>query len=170
MKKVIPNTENIYFATNDGKIFKGNKEISQCQDRANNGYLQYTIKIDGKYKKQKKIHRLIAMAFIGNVTNNVVNHINGDKQDNNVSNLEIISHLENMQHAKTPPSFKDGRAKCEKSKMKLSDEDMVCLLMDAENMSLNQMAKKYSIGQSTVSDYLKRLGFKRKNRKVNQYK
>lgn len=169
MKKVIPNTENIYFATNNGKIFKGDKEISQCQDRANSGYFQCTIKIDGKYKKQKT-HRLIAMAFIGNIANNVVNHINGNKQDNNVSNLEIISHFENMQHAKTLPSFKEGRAKCEKSKMKLSDEDMKLLLIDAENMSLNQMAKKYNIGQSTVSDYLKRLGFKRKNRKVNQYK
>jgi len=169
MKKVIPNTDNIYFATRDGKIFKLDKEVSQCQDRANNGYLQCTIKIDGKYKKQKT-HRLIAMAFLGDVKNNVVNHINGDKQDNNVSNLEIISQLENMRHAKTLQSFKDGRAKCEKSKMKLSDDEMQKLLLDAEELSLNQMARKYKIGQSTVSGYLKRLGCKRKTKKVNQYK
>ena len=169
MKKIIPNTDNIYFATRNGKIFKLEKEIAQCQDRANNGYLQCTIKINGEYKKQK-VHRLIAMTFLGDIKNKVVNHIDGNKQNNNVSNLEIITQLENMKHAKTLPSFKIGRAKCEKSRMKLNDSEMQSLLLDAEKLSLNQMAKKYSIGQSTVSGYLKRLGFKRKTKKINQYK
>ena len=169
MKKIIPNTENVYYATDCGLIFKEDKEISQCQDRANNGYKQCTIKINGVYKKQKT-HRLIAMAFLGDVSKKTVNHIDGDKQNNLVENLEIITHYENMQHAKTLDSFKEGRKKCEKSKMKLNDEQCISLIQDEVNgLSLNQMAKKYKIGRSTVSDYLKRLGVTRINKKVNQY-
>ena len=166
MKKIIPNTENVYYATSDGKIYKGQKEISQGQDRANNGYLQCTIVIDGKYKKQKT-HRLIAMAFLGELKNKVVNHINGNKQDNRLENLEVITHFENMQHAKTLDSFKRGRAKCEASKMKLDPTSIAELLEDQKTMSLKEMADKYKIGKSTVSDYIKRAGIIRKNTRVN---
>ena len=170
MKKIIPNTQNIYCASSGGKIYKRDTEISQHMDRKANGYLQCAVKINGKYQKQKS-HRLIAMAFLDLKQGTVVNHINGIKTDNRVSNLEVITHFENMQHAKELKSFKDGRKKCEKSKMKLSDGQCKSLIQDEVNgLSLNQMAKKYKIGRSTVSDYLKRLGVTRINKKVNQYK
>lgn len=56
------------------------------------------------YKNSKMysflIHRLIAIAFIPN-TNNLpdINHIDGNKLNNDVSNLEWCTHQQNMQHA-----------------------------------------------------------------------
>lgn len=50
--------------------------------------------------KAEYIHRLVAKAFIPNPNNlPTVNHIDGNKHNNNVSNLEWASYSENNQHA-----------------------------------------------------------------------
>jgi len=64
-----------------------------------NGYYYVCLSKNGKVRKFK-VNRLVAQAFIPNPDNKpFVNHIDGDKLNNNVNNLEWCTQSENMLHA-----------------------------------------------------------------------
>jgi hypothetical protein len=53
-----------------------------------------------KKRKEHKVHRLLSQAFIPNPFNKpYINHIDGDKQNNNLNNLEWCTPKENMVHS-----------------------------------------------------------------------
>lgn len=63
------------------------------------GYFRVYLSKNSK-KKQHLVHRLVAQAFLGNVEEKpCVNHIDGDKQNNYVNNLEWVTRSENDLHA-----------------------------------------------------------------------
>lgn len=63
------------------------------------GYQQVSLsKNDKMYSR--RVHRLVANAFIKNTKNyKEVNHIDGNKKNNKVENLEWCNRSQNMQHA-----------------------------------------------------------------------
>lgn len=62
-------------------------------------YPTYNLTIDGK-KKQKKVHRLVAETFLPQPEGKeIVNHIDGDTYNFNLSNLEWVDEKENSRHA-----------------------------------------------------------------------
>lgn len=68
---------------------------TELAQRCKGGYKYVKIKT-----KEYLTHRLIATAFIDNPNNKPeVNHIDGNKDNNNVSNLEWVTHSENVKHA-----------------------------------------------------------------------
>jgi hypothetical protein len=72
----------------------------------NNGYVQVKISKDGK-RYHFTLHRLVAMTFLMNNDNKPeVNHIDGNKQNNDITNLEWVTSSENQKHA-----FKIGKQK-----------------------------------------------------------
>lgn len=63
------------------------------------GYYYVNLAKNG-IQRTKNIHRLVAETFIPNPKNlRDVNHKNGDKLDNNVENLEWLSHSDNIKHS-----------------------------------------------------------------------
>lgn len=79
----------------DGRIFSkiSNRFISGRV--GNHGYRYVTF-----YGENWLVHRLVAMAFLKTTIKREVNHIDGNKLNNVISNLEWVSKKENMDHAK----------------------------------------------------------------------
>lgn len=62
----------------------------------------YYVTLNEKYtNRQKKIsvHKIVALAFIKNTPFSVINHIDGNKLNNNINNLEFCTQKENTIHA-----------------------------------------------------------------------
>ena len=95
--------EGLYQVSNMGRVksLRKGKRFNKIMKQTPNykGYLEISFCVKGKDKKFK-VHRLVAMAFIPNIDNKpLVNHKNGNKQDNIFSNLEWVTHGENLKHA-----------------------------------------------------------------------
>jgi hypothetical protein len=65
----------------------------------NNGRPRIKLCNKGQIRDQY-IHQLVMLVFVGECPEGLeINHINGDKADNRLENLEYISHLANVRHA-----------------------------------------------------------------------
>ena len=84
------------------------------------GYVDVKLSTDS-IEKDKLVHRLVAEAFIPNTDGkHVINHIDGNKQNNCVNNLEWCTQKENIQHA-----FEIGLREKKRTYSKLKKEDVV---------------------------------------------
>lgn len=94
-----------YIIKPDGRVInkKTNKQVKFSKDQK--GYLRARLycpeiskHIDGR--KPFKLHRLVAMFYLENYSEDLqVNHKNGIKDDNRVENLEMVTNSQNAYHA-----------------------------------------------------------------------
>ena len=90
-----------YSVTFDGRVFnkKTNKEVAYAEN--SNGYLTFgTSDVKNGLKGPKMVHRFVAETFIPNPENKKqINHKDGNKSNNDSSNLEWCTNSENTKHA-----------------------------------------------------------------------
>ena len=107
-KFIYEGQETDYSVSTEGEVRKDttNYILSQSSQQ---DYKFVGLLINGKQKRMR-VHRMVALTFIDNPDNKpYVNHINGNRSDNNVENLEWVTPSENTQHAVNTGLFKSGR-------------------------------------------------------------
>ncbi len=176
MWKEIPNTDGLYFASEEGQIksaprmrrinirgkkseyLRNGKILKQAIN--SHGYPCVTIKFLNGTQKVVTVHRLIAMTFIPNVKGKPqVNHIDGDKRNNNVSNLEWCTASENLKHAfntglnkgRSPWRGKYGKQHFNSMPVIMCDKDGN-EIKEFESMSLAASALGKPNGSGHISD------------------
>lgn len=102
------------------------------------------------------VHRLVAIAFIPNHENKpCVNHIDGIKHNNMLSNLEWVTRSENEKHAHVTglKDFKKDKNPARKINSEIAEKIRLKAL---SGLTQRSIAKEYGITQSTVSNIINR--------------
>ena len=120
------------------------------------GYYAVDLCKDGKVTRTN-IHRIVAEAFIPNPKNlRVVNHINGDKQDNRISNLEWVSYKENHWHARNTGLLKEIGQHNNKSIKCVESEMIFPNRVKAAEWLMENKKSKTSAKKNTVAGNIRR--------------
>lgn len=164
MKEVwrdIPGYEGYYQASNLGNIkslpkkYKPLGRILKPQQR--NNYLIVSLSRDGKSKSQS-VHRIIMKTFKGE-SNLTVNHIDGNKHNNKLENLEYCTPRDNSRHVFI------SKIKTTNTE-KFKDE----IIKDYKNgVTLTKLTKKYHVDLRHLKMFLLENGFELKERRTGKY-
>lgn len=115
----------------------------------NDGYRFVTIK-----EKQIPIHRLVAQAFIENEEDKpFVNHIDGNKMNNAVDNLEWVTQQENIQHS-YKNNLQPNKVKTYKGKFTKEQRQQIKDEYNTADISKRQLATKYGVSHTCISDIM----------------
>ena len=158
MKLKVPNKEvwkpvkgtQVYFVSNFGRV----KSVKNGKERiiklfSGGNYLSCNMYFKGK-QKTIPTHLAVAEAFLGERPDGcVVNHIDGNKFNNNVDNLEYITYSDNTNHA-----FDNGLSVSgeQHPNSTLSNADVVLMkLLSASGYTSKELSEKFGVNQRTVN-------------------
>lgn len=152
-----------YIVSSDGHIFstknvgrgKYHKEISQRKNA--DGYMDVTVG-PNHFRTTRKVHRLVAQAFLGPPPDSSyeINHKDRNRSNNDVSNLEWVTHKENVE--KIPYEVGSAARKHSKNgRAVLNEKDVIQIryLYEEEHRTISQLSKKYNVGWTTISHIIK---------------
>lgn len=150
----IKDFEQLYFITEDGKVWSVKSNRFLTNQIGKNGYLYIDLNKNGT-RTRKYIHRLVAEAFLPNPNNlPQVNHIDENKNNNNVNNLEWISIKDNVNYG-TRTERAEQRKKEVNANMK---QIAMCNKQTHEIIktykSLTEASKENNIGVGNISSVL----------------
>ena len=144
--KDVPEYEGLYQVSNKGRIKRDNHLIKPVIQKT--GYLCISL-CKNSISKTHRVHKLIAKVFIPNPNNyQLINHKNGNKQDNRVENLEWCTRSYNNWHAIFI---------LDKGHNKLSIEDATTIRKDVLNgkyKSVKEISEKYKCNRNIIENIL----------------
>lgn len=151
--KQIKDFEN-YLISKDGSIYKDitYRKLKCSIDKS--GYLKIRL-INKSGRKSMYLHRLLAINYISNPFNKPhINHIDGNKLNNNISNLEWCTHKENMKHAWDNNLYKDYTNSI-KSANESTSKEVIDLKNNIRYKSISEMSRKLNIPFTTLRRQIK---------------
>lgn len=164
-KKIKYLFDNGYYAVKrSGFVFSlrhGNKSKPSTPElilprKARNGYLLVTLYSPKTGSITESLHRIVWYFFKGEIRNGLqINHKNFEKQDCRLSNLEILSHRENIDHALNGKRHKAQRGESN-DMAKLTKKDVLEIRKTYVKRSSGKtgskyLAKKFGVSKSLIN-------------------
>lgn len=149
MLKDIVGFEKYYNISDKGEVFSKRSGKYLKLSHKKNGYVYIELNVDGKVT-YKRVHRLVAEAFIPNPNNKpFVNHIDGNKSNNSVDNLEWVTGSENNIHAIQNNLFDPYKQRHTYILLDLNGNETI----NVKGLSI--FSKESGICTSSISEYLR---------------
>lgn len=138
-----------YSVDEDGNVYSHNwSKTTKMKLRTNkNGYVRLGFAHAPNKKRYAFVHRIMWETFKGDIPSGLqVNHIDGDKTNNSLSNLELLTPSENRKHA-----FRIGLQTMPK---KINDDTLVVMILEVESGVGNKqrISLKYGMRRSFLTD------------------
>lgn len=131
------------------QIYYGRELIPQL---TNDGYLKVTLSRGSKCRKFY-LHRLVALQFLDNPNNlPQVNHKDGNKLNNNVTNLEWCTKEENQKHAVRTNLMQRGQ---NRPSAKLTEEQVIEIYKLKGVLKAQDIANNYNVSKNTINCILR---------------
>ena len=148
----IPEVKDRYFINAKGELFTDNGQ-KKMKDALKNGYVKNCLTLKDGSQKFFFRHRLVMLCFQPNenAENLQVNHIDGNKLNNALSNLEWCTNQQNRIHA-----VRLGLAASLKGEQnpanKLKEEQVLDIIQDLlHHVPYSKICNKYNCSKSTIS-------------------
>ena len=142
-----------YLISDDGKIFDVKENKYRKFTETKDGYYKVSFYVFGKYKRFL-IHRLVLMTYnpVDNMDNLQVNHIDGNKKNNRIDNLEWCTLKENMKHAWNTGLCKNSTPNGINSHHHILTEEEVKTIKHllSKNLSYQKISGIFNVSKSTI--------------------
>lgn len=149
--KDVKGYEKLYSVSNEGRV--KNKYTGKILKPSNDkdGYLLLGLR-QNKKTNMKRVHRLVAEAFINNDEHKPqVNHIDGNKINNCVNNLEWCTDMENKHHAYKTGLYSGKKRSGYISKGKTVEQYDISGVLIAQWRCIREASKNLKIDGSSIS-------------------
>jgi hypothetical protein len=125
--------------------------ILRCH-RDSKGYLQFQICLLGGRSIRMKLHRAVALAFMGpRPAGAQINHKSGDKRDNSVANLEYVTCRENIRHGWKIGLYHGDHARGERNcRARLTSCEVRAIRELGLTAGPTALARRFGVSKSTV--------------------
>jgi len=162
--------EGFYRVSSEGRVLSLARSIKTCpqgvwktrkisnrilpQSTSKRGYKTVELTINGG-RKRLLVHRLAGSAFIENEKfKPYINHIDSNPSNNNIENLEWVTHAENMDHARRANRMKSQSGPGSQSPAaKLTDSDVIQIKIALQKgESHTSIASRYPVGKTCISE------------------
>ena len=151
---------------NDYKVFR--KGVSIKRFINDSGYLITSLNVDGK-KYSEYIHKLVYDTFVGiKDYNNDVDHLDHNKLNCSLDNLEEISHRENIKRMRAFYGT-EAKPKIKTSRRKYTLDEMQLVLEKLKYSSMCQVSKEYGLSDKGLSKRLESVGLPYKMKDIKKY-
>jgi DNA-binding XRE family transcriptional regulator len=154
LKNIVVHGDN-YEVSNTGKVRPIKTKVELNPHRKPNGYRQCSLWLHSK-QRQYYVHRLVAMTFIPNPDQlPQVNHKDGNKDNNSVSNLEWSTNIDNIKHAHRTGLIKQTGVDNPRAVLNDNSVREIKELYATGKYKQNELAQRFNVNKQTINNIVR---------------
>jgi hypothetical protein len=162
----IPGSDGLYSVSNLGRVRSEPVQTSRlgrqrgrllCCNPDSKGYLQFRMSLSGGRRQNMKVHRAVALAFLGpRPAGAQINHKSGNKRHNAVENLEYVTCRQNIRHGWRRGLYTGEHARGERNAVaKLTAHDVRRIRALSATVGLAGLASRFGVTKQNICHIVK---------------